>query len=131
MGRLARHVAEVAQSVQPELAVPGDLHPTIQRMSQEALDLVSTARAAIVTMDDTAARRLDHADDEIDGLHDGLYHQLLEGNWQHGTAAAVRTALIARYYERYADHAVSVARRVAFLGGKSDLDTSSGLTPSS
>jgi hypothetical protein len=44
MGRLARHVAEVAQSVHPELAVPADLHPTILRMSQEALDLVSTAR---------------------------------------------------------------------------------------
>jgi hypothetical protein len=80
-------------------------------------------------MDDTAARRLDHADDEIDGLHDGLDHQLLDGNWQHGTAAAVRTALIARHYERYADHAVSVARLVAFLAGKSDLDTSSDLTP--
>jgi phosphate transport system protein len=40
---------------------------------------------------------------------------LLEGKWKHGTEAAVDLTLIGRYYERFGDHAVSVARRVVYL----------------
>jgi phosphate transport system protein len=98
-------------------------------MSRAALDIVSAAREAIVTTDATAALELDRADDEMDRLHDGLYRELLDRSWPHGTAAAVRVALIARYFERYADHATAVARQVAFVAGRSGLDTSLGVAP--
>jgi phosphate transport system protein len=40
---------------------------------------------------------------------------LLDGKWTYGTEAAVDATLVSRYYERFADHAVSVARRVVYL----------------
>jgi phosphate transport system protein len=39
----------------------------------------------------------------------------MDESWSHGTESAIDITLIGRYYERYADHAVSVARRVYFL----------------
>ena len=40
---------------------------------------------------------------------------LMDGKWKYGTEAAVDATLVSRYYERFADHAVSVARRVVYL----------------
>jgi phosphate transport system protein len=39
----------------------------------------------------------------------------MDPNWKHGTETAIDITLIGRYYERFADHAVSVARRVYYL----------------
>ena len=36
--------------------------------------------------------------------------------WQHGVTAAVDVALLGRFYERFADHAVEIGRRVVFQG---------------
>jgi phosphate transport system protein len=40
---------------------------------------------------------------------------LIEKEWTHGIEAAIDITLCGRYYERFADHAVSVARRVTYL----------------
>jgi phosphate transport system protein len=38
----------------------------------------------------------------------------MDREWKHGVAAAVDVTLLGRFYERFADHAVEVARRVIF-----------------
>jgi phosphate transport system protein len=38
----------------------------------------------------------------------------MDQEWKHGVAAAVDVTLLGRYYERFADHAVQLARRVIF-----------------
>ena len=54
-------------------------------------------------------------DDEMDQLRQTSFTELLAGEWTHGVEPAVDIALLGRYYERIADHAVSVASRVVFI----------------
>ncbi|MGH3570519.1 MAG: PhoU domain-containing protein [Pseudonocardiaceae bacterium] len=54
-------------------------------------------------------------DDEVDGLRHRIRHILSSPDWPHGVEPAVDAALIDRYYERFADHAVAIARQVSFL----------------
>ena len=51
----------------------------------------------------------------MDALHRKLFTLLLSPNWTHGVEAAIDMTLLGRYYERYADHAVSVAQHVVFI----------------
>ena len=51
----------------------------------------------------------------MDRLHRGLFRQVLSDDWPYGIEAAIDITLLGRYYERFADHAVSVARRVVYL----------------
>ncbi|GAA0675750.1 phosphate signaling complex protein PhoU [Kitasatospora atroaurantiaca] len=114
-GDLARHVAKVARLRFPETAVPNDLHPIVLEMGQLAQRLVSKAGQVIATKDVDAALELERDDDAIDALHRELFSHLLDDRWQHGIETAVDVTLVGRYYERFADHAVSVAKRVVFL----------------
>ncbi|MGK4581550.1 phosphate signaling complex protein PhoU [Kitasatospora sp. HPMI-4] len=114
-GDLARHVAKVARLRYPATAVPGDLHPIVLEMGQLAQRLVAKAGQVISTKDVTKALELEQDDDAIDALHRELFSHLLDDRWQHGIETAVDVTLVGRYYERFADHAVSVAKRVVFL----------------
>ena len=66
--------------------------------------------------------RRDHArpswrldDDAMDELHKGLFVVLLGAAWRHGVESAIDGALLGRFYERYADHAVNAGRHMYFL----------------
>ncbi|GAA2231936.1 MULTISPECIES: phosphate signaling complex protein PhoU [Kitasatospora] len=114
-GDLARHVAKVARLRYPATAVPGDLHPIVLEMGQLAQRLVAKAGLVISTKNVDKALELEQDDDAIDALHRELFSHLLDDRWQHGIETAVDVTLVGRYYERFADHAVSVAKRVVFL----------------
>lgn len=115
MGDLARHVAKVARLRYPDSAVPAVLRATILQMAQVAERIVTKAGSAIAAKDVSSAAELDHDDDEMDRLHRQIFSMLLGEHWRHGTESAVDLALLGRYYERFADHGVSVARRVVYL----------------
>jgi len=115
MGDLARHVAKVARLRYPASAVPADARATVLQMGQVAELIVIKAGSVIASKDVEAAIALERDDDEMDRLHRELYGMLLDDHWTHGTESAVDVTLVGRYYERYADHAVSVARRVVYL----------------
>jgi phosphate transport system protein len=51
----------------------------------------------------------------MDRLHRQVFTTLLGDHWSYGIEAAVDVTLVGRYYERFADHAVSVANRVVYL----------------
>ncbi|MGW6918303.1 phosphate signaling complex protein PhoU [Kitasatospora sp. NPDC054939] len=114
-GDLARHVAKVARLRYPESAVPGDLHATVLEMGQLAQRLVAKAGLVIATKDVDKALELEQDDDRIDALHRELFAHLIDERWQHGIETGVDVTLVGRYYERFADHAVSVAKRVVYL----------------
>ncbi len=115
MGDLARHVARAARRRFPDPAVPAPLRATVVEMGQVAELLVAKAGAVIASHDVEQALQVEKDDDEMDRLHRELFNMLLDDTWTHGTEAAVDLTLIGRYYERFADHAVSVARRVVYL----------------
>jgi phosphate transport system protein len=115
MGDLAVHVAKVARMRYPNPAVPPDLRDTMVQMGRVAEQMVEKTGALITSRDVITANELETDDDMMDGLHRGLFTALLTRGWPYGVEAAVDVTLLSRYYERFADHAVSVARRVVFL----------------
>ena len=115
MGDLARHVAKVARLRYPDSAVPPIMRATLLQMGQVAEQIVEQTGSIIAGKDVDMAVALERADDEMDRLHREVFALLLGDRFDAGTEAAVDITLVARYYERYADHAVSVARRVVYL----------------
>ena len=115
MGDLSVHVAKIARLRVPGIAVPDEARPTIERMAQVAEQMVARVAEIIATRDVASALELATADEEMDGLRRTSFAELLSQDWAHGVEAAVDIALLGRYYERIADHAVSVANRVVFV----------------
>jgi phosphate transport system protein len=115
MGDLSVHVAKVARLRVPEPAVPDELVPTIERMAVVAEKMVGTVAGIIAARDVEGARQLEEDDEEMDQLRRSSFRLMLDDSWSHGVEPAVDIALLGRYYERIADHAVSLARRVVYL----------------
>ena len=115
MGDLAHHIAKLARMRYPACAIPPELVFIIQEMGEVAQRIMTKATGIISSRDTLAAVELEKDDDEMDKLHRKLFEILLDDNWSHGIETAIDMTLVGRYYERYADHAVSVARRVYFL----------------
>lgn len=115
MGRLAVHVAEAVRRRYPEPVVPAVLAPRFVEMGRIAVWLAVMAGKVIETRDVTLARTLVSVDDDMDDLHRTLFTVIDYQDWAYGTATAVDVALLSRYYERFADHAVSLARQTTFV----------------
>ncbi|TVZ77996.1 phosphate signaling complex protein PhoU [Streptomyces sp. BK340] len=114
-GDLAQHVAKLARMRYPNRAVPRDIRRTVLEMGQLSQRLMAQAAEVILTQDVDAALQLEKDDDRMDELHRTIFQHLMDDKWQHGVETAVDVTLVGRYYERFADHAVSVARRVVYL----------------
>ncbi|KRA38515.1 MULTISPECIES: phosphate signaling complex protein PhoU [unclassified Nocardioides] len=115
MGDLSVHVAKVARLRVPDVAVPAEARPTMTRMAEVAEDMVARVCEVIAGRDVEAAIALGRDDEEMDQLRRTSFSELLSDDWSHGVEAAVDIALLGRYYERIADHAVSIANRVIFV----------------
>ncbi len=115
VGDYAVHIAKVAKRRHPASVVPVELRPTMLEMGQAAARIAVKAGTVIATRDLTLAAQLLADDDTIDDLHAGLFEKLLSENFTHGVEAAIDLALLGRYYERLADHAVSVSHAVVYL----------------
>ena len=115
MGDLAEHVAKVARLRYPESAVPPELRGIIFEMGEIADRLVLQAGAIISSKDIEAARNLSGEDDEMDTLHRRIFTILASPEWTHPADVTVDITLLSRYYERFADHSVAVARQVVYL----------------
>jgi phosphate transport system protein len=115
MGDLAEHVAKVARMRYPDIAVPRELRPTFAAMGELAQRMVGMARDNFVGRDINVAEELMEMDDKMDALRSSIFRVMLADDWADGVEPAVDAALLGRYYERIADHAVSMARRVIYL----------------
>ncbi len=115
MGTLAIHVAKTARRRHPSHVIPVEATPFIERMGRVGVHLADEAGRVLRERDLDLARRMEDEDDLMDDLQRELFATLLAPDWKHGVEPAVDMALLARFYERYADHAVAVARRVVFL----------------
>lgn len=115
MGDLARNIAKIARTRYPDPAVPAPLRPTVEQMDQVARRLLAKAAHVVADRDVELARELDHDDDEMDALHRQLLVAMLDERAPTGVEAAIDVALLGRYYERFADHAVSIADRIVYL----------------
>ncbi|HEY7594955.1 MAG TPA: phosphate signaling complex protein PhoU [Actinophytocola sp.] len=115
MGDLALHVAKAARRRHPQPVLPEQVRPYFAEMGRVAVELAREAEQVILSKDIQQARSLERADDEMDDLHRHLFSVIMDKDWPHGVASAVDVTLLGRFYERFADHAVSVAKRVVFV----------------
>jgi phosphate transport system protein len=115
MGDFAHHIARIARMRYPNSAVPAELTLTIQSMGDVAQALINKVTGLLQSRDINVALEVERDDDEMDKLHRKLFEVLLDDSWAHGIETAIDMTLLGRYYERCADHAVSVSRRVYFL----------------
>ena len=115
MGDLAHHIAKQARMRYPNIAVPAELVPIITDMGRVASQLIEKLSVVMEHRDIVRALEIESDDDEMDKLHRTLISTLLDDNWAHGIETAIDMTLLGRYYERCADHAVSISRRVYFL----------------
>jgi phosphate transport system protein len=114
MGVLANHISAAATRSHPEPAIPYELSGIFRRMGDVANRIADGARVTLLTGDAEDAARLEVDDDAMDGLRRALFRSLMH-DWPHGVETAVNVALLGRYYERFADHAVSIAQSVIFI----------------
>jgi phosphate transport system protein len=114
MGALAVHVANIARLRHPDHAVPDEVRGLFAEMADVAVQLASTAREILLSPDAEKAAQLREKDDVVDTGHRQLFTVLIDREWRNGVCSAVDVALLGRFYERFADHAVEIGRRVIF-----------------
>lgn len=115
MGDLSSHVAQTAIRRHPAPAVPAELAGVVREMAQVADRIAAKITRVLATPDVSAASELDRDDDAMDDLEHQLFAILLGPDWPHGVEAAVDAALLGRFYERYADHAVNSGHQIVYL----------------
>jgi phosphate transport system protein len=114
MGALAVHVAKIVRQRHPHRVLPNDVEHVFAEMGCVAVELAQSAREVLTTRDVGKAIHIREQDDRMDELHRQLFTSLMDREWKHGVSAAVDVALLGRFYERFADHAVEIGRRVVF-----------------
>ncbi|MBD7917323.1 phosphate signaling complex protein PhoU [Cellulomonas sp. Sa3CUA2] len=115
MGDLARHVAQVTRARYPVLAVPAGMEETFTQMQDAAVRVARRVTTLLSTRDMALAESIQQDDDLLDELHAGTFTAMLAGPWDRTTQETVDVTLLGRYYERFGDHGVSVARRMVYL----------------
>jgi phosphate transport system protein len=114
MGALAVHVAGIARLRHPDCALPDEVRGSFAEMGARAVQLARTAQEVLLSRDPNKAGRLRDQDDAVDAEHRHLFTLLIDRKWHDGVCSAVDVALLGRFYERFADHAVEIGRRVVF-----------------
>ena len=114
MGALALHVAKIARRRHPQHALPEEVNGYFAEMGRVAVEFGNSAQEVVLSRDPEKAARHPRRR-RCDGRPASPPVQRADGrDWKHGVAAAVDVTLLGRFYERFADHAVEIARRVIF-----------------
>ena len=115
MGDMAEHIAQLSRYRFPEKVVPKSLRGTFKDMGKLDVAIARKLTRLLETDDPDLAEEIRNDDDAVDELHLSVFDKLLGETWKGGTANTVDATLASRYHERFADHAVSIAKKVLYL----------------
>ena len=115
MGDMAEHIAQLARYRFPERVVAKGLRGTFRKMGELDVEIVNKLVDLLRTQDLAFAEEIRDIDDKIDALHLGVFDKVLSETWGGTTGDTVDATLASRYHERFADHAVSIAKKVKYL----------------
>ena len=115
MGDLAQHIAEFARRAYPDSPLPESHADQFIAMVDAAKTAAREVLELIETRDLNVAARIVSDDDTLDELHAQAYQRLLEPGFAASPQEILNIALLARYFERFGDHAVGVSRRIVYL----------------
>ncbi|QRP51147.1 phosphate transport system regulatory protein PhoU [Amycolatopsis sp. FDAARGOS 1241] len=112
MGDLAARIAETVRSQQPRPAAPAVLLDRFGRLGELTAAMADRLTALLADPVDGMSAELDSADSAVDDLHDEILGLITASNWGENPADALAVALLARFYQRFGDQVVSVARHI-------------------
>ncbi|WP_022900763.1 phosphate signaling complex protein PhoU [Humibacter albus] len=115
MGDMAEHIAQLARYRFPDKVVPKSLRGTFAEMGRLDVDIAERLVDLLRTQDPRMADEIRNQDDEIDELHISVFEKVLGETWKGEAVDTVDATLASRYHERFADHAVSIAKKVQYL----------------
>jgi phosphate transport system protein len=115
MGDMSEHIAQLARYRFPEKVVPKSLRGTFAEMGKLDVEVARKLTELLRTEDVRIAEEIRNDDDKIDELHLSVFDQVLGETWKGGAEDTVDATLASRYHERFADHAVSIAKKVQYL----------------
>lgn len=115
MGDIAEHIAQLTRMRFPERAIPKGLKSTFTEMGRLDVEVARMLTELLRTENLTLAEAIRNADDKVDDLHVSVFEKVLSDSWKGEASATVDATLASRYHERFADHAVSVAKKVLYL----------------
>ncbi|WP_022918435.1 phosphate signaling complex protein PhoU [Ruania albidiflava] len=115
MGDLARHIAQVTRLRYPAQVLPEQAAPVFAELAEAADTVAGNVVRLLETHDVALAAQVEADDDVLDALHQRTFTTTLAEDWAGSVPQTVDVTLLARFYERFGDHAVSVAQRIAYL----------------
>ena len=115
MGDMAEHIAQLTRQRFPEKVVPKGLRGTFKKMGQLDVAMAQKLTRLLATEDIALASEIRDEDDAIDELHASVFDFVLGETWKGAPIDTVDATLASRYHERFADHAVSIAKKVEYL----------------
>ncbi|HWK19276.1 MAG TPA: phosphate signaling complex protein PhoU [Microbacteriaceae bacterium] len=115
MGDMTGHIAQLARYRFPEKVVPKSLRPTFRELGRIDTEIARKLVSLLQTQDVSIAEQIRDLDDEVDALHLAVFDRVLSETWKGAAVDTVDATLASRYHERFADHAVSIAKKVQYL----------------
>ncbi|UFU07181.1 phosphate signaling complex protein PhoU [Ruania halotolerans] len=115
MGDLARHIAQVTRMRYPDQALPEQAREIFAELATAANGVAANVVALLESHDLELASAIEREDDVLDELHQRTFTTTLAPDWTGSVPQTVDVTLLARFYERFGDHAVSVAQRISYL----------------
>ena len=115
MGDMAEHIAQLARYRFPEKVVPKGLRSTFAEMGRLDVEIARQLTELLETQDVAIAEHIRNEDDKVDALHLSVFDKVLGETWKGGAVDTVDATLVSRYHERFADHAVSISKKVQYL----------------
>jgi phosphate transport system protein len=115
MGDMSEHIAQLARYRFPEKVVPKSLRTTFAEMGRLDVEVAKKLTQLLRSEDVKIAEEIRNDDDRIDELHLSVFDKVLGETWKGGAEDTVDATLASRYHERFADHAVSIAKKVQYL----------------
>ena len=115
MGDMAEHLAQLARYRFPDKVVPKSVRPIFKDMGKLDVQMAAMLVELLKTNDLDLAAKIRDEDDRVDALHLSVFENVLSEGWSAGTESTVDATLASRYLERFADHAVSISKKVTYL----------------
>jgi len=115
MGDLSEHIAQLARYRFPDKVVPKALRPTFRELGDLDVAIARKLTELLRTEDVALAEEIRNDDDRIDELHVGVFDAVLSETWKGAAVDTVDATLASRYHERFADHAVTIAKNIQYL----------------
>jgi phosphate transport system protein len=115
MGDLARHIAQLTRLRYPNHVAPERLNETFKEMASLDVQIANKVTTLLETRDLEVAREIIALNSKVDDLHASVFKVVAEADWNESAPSTADATLTSRYLERYADHGVSVARKVTYL----------------